>query len=113
MNGRIARWECPRGCGFFREWHAHDDYLQAVVDHPLYGQLLGIELVQIDIGTHTCRQGRLAHSRAKAATLAREELPVVYPKHGIPIYSPYAPRGGMETVRSGRRLAGRLDRAVS
>ena len=100
MRGQIARWECPRNCGYFREWHAHNDYLQELVWHPLYGVVTGEELVQLDIGTHSCGWARLSHSRAEQARMAREEVPTVYPKHGFPIYSPHAPGAGLGPVRA-------------
>lgn len=113
MRGKIARWECPRNCGYFREWHAHPDYLQELLFHPLYGLVTGEELVQLDIGTHSCGFSRYSHSKAEQARMAREEVPTVYPKHGIPIHSPHAPGAGLGPIRARGREGLRHGRALS
>lgn len=113
MKGKIARWECPRNCGYFREWHAHNDYLQELLFHPLYGLVTGEELVQLDIATHSCGLSRYSHSKAEQARMAREEMPNVYPKHGIPIHSPHAPGAGLGPIRARGREGLRNGGALS
>lgn len=113
MKGKIARWECPRNCGYYREWHAHNDYLQELLFHPLYGLVTGEELVQLDIATHSCGLSRYSHSKAEQARMAREEMPNVYPKHGIPIHSPHAPGAGLGPIRTRGREGLRNGGALS
>ena len=112
MRGPIVHWDCPRNCGYFREWHASPEYLYEVVNHPFYGPILAEELVAYDITTHSCGLARLAHSKARAARMAREEVPEVYPAHGNAIYSPDAPREGLGRIRARARKGERHSSAV-
>lgn len=69
---RIQRIECARKCGWFREYTASPEWSAKVVDHPLYGPIPELELVQLDVRTHECveyhnslvRLRRARHSHA-------------------------------------------------
>lgn len=113
MNILIVRWECPRRCGYFREWHATPTYLTQFIDHPLYGLISGEELVERDISTHSCGFFRNAHSKAEQARLAREEMPAVYGADSNPIHPAHVSRAGVGSIRSGRRTRARDDSPLS
>jgi hypothetical protein len=69
LRGTIERWECSRGCGYYREWNEHPDYLNQTIIHPLLGRITAGDLLIRDITTHSCRQFWMAHRRSPKGRL--------------------------------------------
>lgn len=77
MKGPIMRWDCPRKCGYYREWHESAEFLGMVIVHPLYGRVSEEVLIYSDISRHTCRQSWLARRRSpKGRVAASNVLPL-------------------------------------
>lgn len=74
MKGPIMRWDCPRKCGYYREWHESAEFLGMVIVHPLYGRVSEEVLIYTDISRHTCRQSWLARRRSPKGTLAKNNV---------------------------------------
>jgi hypothetical protein len=60
----FERWDCPLGCGYYREWTETSGWLTTVIIHPLYGRISQGDLLIRDITFHTCRSFWMAYRRS-------------------------------------------------
>ena len=74
MKGPIMRWDCPRKCGYYREWHESAEFLGMVIVHPLYGRVSEEVLIYTDISRHTCRQSWLSRRRSPKGKMAEGKV---------------------------------------
>lgn len=75
--GPLYRWDCPRRCGYYREWNESPEFLGSVIIHPIYGRIYEGQLVHIDIKSHSCRLAWMARRRSPKGRLAPEAMPAV------------------------------------
>lgn len=50
----VKRIYCGNRCGWHRDYTDTVEWLNQLVDHPIYGQIIEADLVQLDIKGHNC-----------------------------------------------------------
>lgn len=63
----VREFACPRGCGWKRRWTDSKEWMDRVIEHPIYGNVNGGTLLAIDINRHNCGFYLDALRRLKAA----------------------------------------------
>lgn len=58
---------CDKGCGWARDYSSNEEWLQNVIEHPLYGKMTGYNLIKRDVEKHDCDQYRAAIERRKVS----------------------------------------------
>src|SRR5215469_16909058 len=82
----VERWDCPKRCGYYREWNNHYSYLNRIMVHPVWGRVNYFHLVNLDIMWHDCDQYLLALERLHNGP-GTAPVPAI-PKPPSPSYPP-------------------------
>lgn len=69
--GPIMRWDCPKNCGYYREWNESLEFMGLVIVHPIYGRITEEVLIYTDITRHSCRLAWMARSRSPKSKVAQ------------------------------------------
>ena len=64
--GKVMRTECPKNCGWRREWNQVGWWLDRRITHPVYGEIANGRLVLRDIEEHNCIQHLKAVARRRS-----------------------------------------------
>lgn len=72
---RVQRIDCPRMCGWYRDYTVTQEWGQRNVDHPLYGPIPNLELVRLDVRSHECNEyhNSLLRLRRGRSAIRQEE----------------------------------------
>lgn len=71
LRPALGIYRCPRECGWRREFHLDPVWQEEVVDHPGYGKVKEIGLVNLDIANHECKAYIAAAERLRKAQKER------------------------------------------
>jgi hypothetical protein len=63
VPARVVNIDCPRKCGWFRAYTKTEEWLNRLIEHPLYGLLRQHELVNLEVQSHDCTEARNAKIR--------------------------------------------------
>lgn len=65
-------YHCPWGCGWTRSWSTRTELLDQIIDHPIYGEIMQRDLIDLDIRLHNCRTYAIAVNKYRRAFNDRE-----------------------------------------